>query len=338
MLPVAANLWVKSHTVTGSISWPFWTTDASVIRALWLAMLLRACIVIAEGVSKLSFFAKNHLLRRGLSLIFSTLLVGSIINAQVGDNSGIQSLVDEAQSNQKEFSSRLRGYTYTLKRSEQELNDRGEVKKEKVKVFQAFPVAHGAPVMMLLSENGKDLSPARLAKEKARANSEWQKRKKESEKNVDQAGPLATPFFFRGSEFTMLRTERYNNRDAIVLKFKPRPDFKPTKDSEQFASSLEGELWIDVSEKAIVKLDAKLAESYNAGLLGHLSPLQAGTTLYIESSPVSNALWAVTRMEFTPGQKKGPLFSKAVRYSYRQKEELSDYRPFNKDADDLFAH
>jgi hypothetical protein len=284
---------------------------------------------------KLSLSITKNLLRRGFSIIFSVLLVSSILNAQFSDKPSIQSLVDEAQSKQKEFSLKLYGYTYTLKRSDQELNDKGEIKKEKVQVFQVFPVSNGVPVKVLLNENGKDLSPAQLAKEKARANREWQKRKKESESNGGQTERQQALFFFQMSEYTMLRTDRYNNRDVIVLKFKPRPDFKPVNDSEKFVSRLEGELWIDVAEKTMVKLDGKLGESFKSGVAGFLSPLQPGTSLLIENSPISNGLWATTLMEFIPVQ-KGSLLSKSVRY--KQKEEMSDYRPFNKDAVDLFAN
>lgn len=281
--------------------------------------------------------AKYFLLRMSLSLIFFVLLLSSISNAQLGDNPSTQSLINEAQIKQKEFSSRLSDYTYILKRSMQELNDKGEIKKERIKVFQVFPVAHGMPVMLLLSENGKDLSPAQLGKEKVRANKEWRKRKKVSENNGSLSESLKPPFFLQGSEFITFRSERYNNRDVIILKFKPRHDFKPANDSEKFRSSFEGELWIDVIERAIVKLDGKLTESYNPGLLGHISPLQPGTSLLIESSPIANNTWAVTRIEFTPGQITS-LFSKTARYRSKQKEEMSDYRPFNKDADDLFAN
>jgi hypothetical protein len=277
----------------------------------------------------LSSPAKNYLPRKSLSLVLCVLLFSSITGAQTGDDPGARSLVDEAQSKQKEFSSKLLGYTYTLRRSEQELNERGEVKKEKVKVYQVFPLSHGAPVTVLLSEDGRGLSPSQLAKERARADREWRKRKKESEKGADQTEPQGTFFFFQGSEFRAVRTERYNNRDVIVLNFKPRPGFKPSKDSEGFASGLEGELWIDAAEKVIVRLDAKLAESYKPGVLGHISPLKPGTSLLIEMSPVSNDIWAMTRMEFTPVQ-SGSLFSKGVRH--RQKEEMSDYRPFNRDT------
>lgn len=199
-----------------------------------------------------------------------------------------------------------------------------------------FPVAHGAPVEMLVSENGKNLSPAQLAKEKVKATSLWRKRKKEFENNKDQAEPKGTIFFFQGLEFSMLRTERYQEREAVVLRFKPRQDFKPANNSEKFASSLEGELWIDAADKAVMKFDAKLAESYKPGLLGHIAPLKPGTSLLIESTQVSNGLWAISKMEFTPVQ-PGVLFSKSVRY-YKQKEEMSDYRPFDMNADDLFAN
>lgn len=281
--------------------------------------------------------AKKYLLHRCFSLIFTVLLVSSVGTAQQGNDPSIRPLIESIQTQQKEFSSNLLGYTYTLKRTMQELNDKGEVKKERVQVFQAFPVVEGAPVMMLLSENGEDLSPSRQAKEKARANSEWRKRKKESEKNKGLAEPPQTPYFLGGSEFSRLGIERYNNRDVVVLKFGPRQDFKPTKKSEEFVSRLEGKLWIDIAEKAVVKFEGKLVERYKPGLVGHITPLEPGTSLLIESSPISNGLWAVTRIEFGPGLISS-LFSKTVRYHHKQKDEMSDYKPFNKDADDLFAN
>lgn len=281
--------------------------------------------------------AKKHLLHRCLLLLFTVLLVSSIGAAQQGDDPSIRPLIESVQTQQKEFSSKLLGYTYTLKRTMQELNDKGEVKKEKVQIFQAFPVAEGTPVMMLLSEGGKDLSPSRQSKEKARANSEWRKRKKKTEKTKGLAEPMQPHFFLGGSQFSKLGIERYDNRDVLVLKFGPRQGFKPTKNSEEFASRLEGKLWVDLAEKAVVKLDGKLVERYKPGLLGHIIPLEPGTSLLIESSPISNGLWAVTRIEFSPGLMSS-LFSKTVHYHHKQKDEMSDYKPFNKDVDDLFAN
>ncbi|PYS51452.1 MAG: hypothetical protein DMF68_04470 [Acidobacteria bacterium] len=270
---------------------------------------------------------------RSLPLLFSVLLAASSINAQVGDSARIQSLVDEVQSKQRGFSSSLLDYTYTLRRSWQESNDKGEIKKEKIQVFQVFPVAHGKPITVLLSEDGKDLSPVQLAKERARADKEWQKRKKESEQKGVEGQEQDAVFLFQAWEFSMLRTEQYNNRDVIVLNFKPRKDFKPDNSSEKFAASLEGEIWIDTAEKAVVKLDAKLVKNYGTGFAGLIAPLEPGTTLLIERSPISNNIWAITRLEFRP-KVVHAFYSKAGHY--RQQDEMSDYKPFNREADNLF--
>lgn len=277
--------------------------------------------------------ARNKSLCISLPLLFSTLLAASIINAQVSDSAKIQSLVDEVRSKQRGFSSSLLGYTYTLRRSWQESNGKGEIIKEKIQVFQVFPVASGKPITVLFSENGKDLSPAQLAKERARANREWQKRKKESEQQGGENQEQDPDFLFRCWEFSMLRAEQHNNRDVIVLNFKPLKDFKPNNSSEKFASSLEGEIWIDMAAKAVVKLDAKFVKNYGTGFAGLIAPLESGTSLLIERGPISNEIWAITRLEFRP-KVVHAFYSKAVHY--RQQDEMSDYKPFNREADNLF--
>jgi hypothetical protein len=147
-----------------------------------------------------------------LSIIF---LAGSHAKAQSSDYLNVQAILDEVRKKHQNVSSKLYGYTFTLRRTEQQLDDKGRVKKETVKVFQVFPLPHAMPVMVLLSENGKDLPPARLADEKARANNEWRKRKKESQKIVEQKGREGMLSFFQTSEFGMSRTEKYKDRDPI---------------------------------------------------------------------------------------------------------------------------
>lgn len=266
-----------------------------------------------------------------LSIIF---FAGLVAQAQSSDYLNIQTLLDDVQKKHQDVSSKLYGYTFILRRTDQQLDDRGKVKKETVKVFQVFPVPHVMPVMVLLSENGKDLSPTRLADEKARANKEWRKRKKESQKIVGQKERGGMLAFFQTSEFSTSRTEKHKDRDIIVLSFKPRDNLKPSTDSEKFTSKLEGEVWIDILDRAIIKLDARLAKNYKVGgVFGFFSFLRPGTSLVIENSRVLDELWATTRVEFAPLQKVA-FFTKGVRDI--QIQELSDYKPFDKEADSLY--
>ena len=275
-------------------------------------------------------------------LLIAVALVGTTIGAQSQLQSDAQSdtkldipsLITEVENKGKENTSRLLGYTFRLKHIEQELNDKDEVKKETSYLFQAFPLSKGNPVLMLLSENGKDLSPQRLAKEKAKANKEWRKRKLEIAGKPGEPEPLS---FLRTSEFALLRSDRYKDRDVIVLRFKPRADFRPTKDAERLVSKLEGEMWIDPVEKIPLKLEARLVEKFSlGGLSGLFASLRPGWALVLESAPLSdkslpNGLWAANRLEVYSLAK--PLLSKTVRS--RQKNEFSDYKPFDKDADKL---
>ena len=50
----------------------------------------------------------------------------------------------------------------------QDLNNKGEVKREKVYIYQAFLIRHGPLAMSLLSEDGKPFSAEKLAKEKVK--------------------------------------------------------------------------------------------------------------------------------------------------------------------------
>ncbi len=81
-----------------------------------------------------------------------------------------QSLLREVEAKQKENSARAQRQSYMLKRTVQDLNDKGEVKKEKVYVYQVFPLRQGLPAMLLLSEDGKALSDEKLAKDKVKIN------------------------------------------------------------------------------------------------------------------------------------------------------------------------
>lgn len=267
-------------------------------------------------------------------LLLHTCLAQMCIRAQQSSNLDIKILLSQVQSKHRENASKLIGYTYILKRTDRELNDKGDVKLEESKVFQVFLTPHGAAIYVLLSENGKELSPELLAEEKAKANREWQKQKKEVEKKSRQAEPQLALLIFETAEFSYLRNESYKGRDVVILRFEPRAGSKSSTDSERFVSKLEGEVWIDVAEQALLKLDARLAKGVRfGGLPGFSSALKPGTTLMMENEPIRDGLWVATKVEFASST-TGIVFSQGRRGS--QKQEMSGHRPFDKEADHLY--
>ena len=55
----------------------------------------------------------------------------------------IPALLREVEANQKEIDERVANYSFTEKRTEREINDKGEVKKEKVTVTEIYPLPVG---------------------------------------------------------------------------------------------------------------------------------------------------------------------------------------------------
>ena len=63
-------------------------------------------------------------------------------------------LLREVARNQDVVEKRVTEYAFLQKETDRELNGKGELKKEKTKVYEVFPVAHREPIMKLISENG----------------------------------------------------------------------------------------------------------------------------------------------------------------------------------------
>jgi hypothetical protein len=214
------------------------------------------------------------------------------------------------------------------------LNDKGEVKKEKVYVYQVFPLRQALPAILLLSEDGKPLTGEKLAKEKIRVNKYWQQHKNDTPKRkADNQTP-----WFTGLDLTVVGNERYAGRDVVVISFKPRADAAPKKDAEKFYSGLKGQVWIDPAEKMTMKVQAELTNVFSVGgLSGFLSSLRPGSALTVENMPIGDGLWGVKRFEFAVIEKyPGAVLLLPRTARIRQLDEMSDYRLFDPQAKDLF--
>jgi len=256
------------------------------------------------------------------------------------DAQAIQALLREMEAKHNEAYAKLEHYSYLLKRTEHQLNDKGEETKSKVHEYRVFPRGQGLTVSAMLSENGKQLSPEKLRKEKARANKEWLKYKK-NPRDRDQRSKVGaqkpTPPWFEGLDFTRLPPERLEEREVMVLSFRPRSDYSPKENADKFISGLKGRIWIDPIEKMVLKTQAELTRDFSAGgLSGWLSSLKPGTALTIENMRLANGLWVVKRVDFSSIVKERGFLMLPHTSRFRLVDEMSDYRPFDPEAVDLF--
>ena len=228
------------------------------------------------------------------------------------------------EARQKQNAAKAQPYSYTLKRTIQDLNNKGEVKKEKVYIYQVFPIQYGLPAMLLLSEDGKPLSAEKLAKEKVKTNKYWQEHKNDAAKNKPgEEFPL-----FTALNHTFARNDRYEGRDVVVLSFTPKAEYDAKTYDQKFVSGLKGELWIEPAEKTVVKFHAELTNVLRSGgLSGWLSSVRPGSALTIDFMPISAGLWAAKRIESASIAKfSGVLFFPQTAHS-RLLDEMSDYHP-----------
>ena len=95
----------------------------------------------------------------------------------------VAALLLEVGQNQDEIEKRVSEYAFKQTETDREINSKGELKKETVKVYEIYPLPNREPVQKLISENGVLLSPERAAKEDRRVQEEFAKAEREKEKD-----------------------------------------------------------------------------------------------------------------------------------------------------------
>jgi hypothetical protein len=226
----------------------------------------------------------------------------------------IAELLRAVARNQAQVDRRVSDYTFTRKETQREFDSKGLVKTEKVTVHEVYPVAGGGSVLKLISEDGVPLSTAQLEREEKRVVEEMAKLERENAKRKEKrereraerarkrkdAGASADgateeenvgiAVFLRACEFISPRRERFQDREVIVFDFRPRPNFKPSTRSEAMVSKLAGVAWVDPVDKHVMRLEARLAESYKVGG-GLLVSVRPGSAVVIEQTRLADGVW-----------------------------------------------
>ena len=261
----------------------------------------------------------------------------------------VKALLHEVSVNQDQLEKRFNEYSFIQKETSREINGRGEVKKETVKVFEVFPIANREPVMKLISENGVPLSGERAAKEQKRVEEEFAKAERDKEKDEQKVvkrraerqrkreakakkgddDDIGISEFLRVCEFVSPRRERFRDREAVVFDFRPRPGFKSSNRQEELISKLVGVVWIDPADKQVMRLEARLAEGFKmgGGLLVNLKP---GAAMVMEQTRMAEGVW-LPRLAQINLSVKVLLFGGG---DYNQTYEWSDYKHFSGDVGD----
>ena len=254
----------------------------------------------------------------------------------------IAELLREVARNQDETEKRVSEYSFKQTETDREINSKGELKKQTVKVYEVYPLPNREPVQKLISENGVPLSPERAAKEDKRVQEEFLKAEREQGKDAQAAARRRAErekkegdedpeisAFLRACDFVSPRRERFEDRETIVFDFRPRAGFKPNTRQESLIAKLVGVVWIDPIDKQVIRLEARLAEGFKmaGGLLVSLKP---GAALVMEQTRMAQGVW-LPRFAQINLSVKVLLFGGG---DYNKTLEWSDYKHFSGDVKD----
>jgi hypothetical protein len=257
----------------------------------------------------------------------------------------IPSLLREVEKNQEKLDERIAEYAFTEKRTERKINGQGEIKEEKVTVYEIYPLQGGGSFYKLISENGVPLSAERAAKqekniaeavekyERERLKRE-QKKKEAAEKNKGEEkkqddDDVSVAQFLRACEFVSPRRERLRDREAVVFDFRPRPGFRPSNRAEEIITKLIGIVWIDPVDKQVIRLEAKLSEGFKMGG-GLLASIKPGSSFVFEQTRVGDGVWLPRFAQVNFSAKF--LVFKSIEAN--ETREFSDYRHFKTETKD----
>jgi hypothetical protein len=259
----------------------------------------------------------------------------------------VTSLLREVSRNQDAVEKRFQEYSFMRKSTEREIDSKGVVKKETIKVFEVFPLPNRRPIFKLISENGVPLSGDRAAKEDKRVQEEFLKAERDKDKDAQKAAEqraererqkaksqqdgdedVSISQFFRHCEFISPRRERLQDRETIVFDFRAKPGFKPSTREESLISKLVGVVWIDPLDKQVIRMEARLAEGFKmaGGLLVSLRP---GAALVWEQTRLKEGIWMPRFAQINLSVKVLVFGGGDV----NQIVEWSDYKHFAADVD-----
>ena len=306
--------------------------------------------VVFDNYKKVNGIQAPHRIRMNvegsgeLTLLLQSVTFNTGINDSVFDPPGakegldVVALLREVEKNQDELESRVAEYAFRQTETDREINNKGELKKQTVKVYEVFPLPNREPVEKLISENGVPLSGERAAKEDRRVKEEFEKAEREKEKDEKKMAQRRAERekketeispFLKVCEFVSPRRELLAGRDTIVFDFRPRAGFKPKSREESLIAKLIGVVWIDPLDKQVIRLEARLAEGFKmaGGLLVSLKP---GAALVIEQTRMAQGVW-LPRFAHVNLSVKVLLFGGG---DYNKTIEWSDYKHFAGDVKD----
>ncbi len=268
----------------------------------------------------------------------------------VTPNVDVVQLLKEVEQNSQEVNRLQENYAYNVTDTDLKVDGKGNVTEKSERTYEIFHIGDTS-YWKLVAKDGKPLSESDARKEQEKAEKfirEYEEsrkkdaaRKAKEEKQIadgkkkkkDDDDDITIADFFRISQFTNPRRERFRGQDVIVFEFQPRPGYKPRGRAENLIHKLTGAVWIDAKEKQVARLEARLADSFRMGG-GLVASLGKGSAVVLEQELVRGEVWLPSYAEINLSARvflvAGMKFNKIQRFSNYQRfnvETKSEVKP-----------
>lgn len=249
----------------------------------------------------------------------------------------VEMVMKQLITNQEKLTELRELYTFKSSETERELDDKGQVKRTTTKVYEVTPIV-GTFVQRLISIDGVPLSDSEKEKEAKRVKKEIEEAKKENAKrekkkrenkddkkdDEDEVGILT---FLRLVTIKDAHRDKFRDHEVLVFDFEPRKNYKPKNLAENIVTKLVGTLFIDEKAKQIVRLEARLSDSFKIGG-GLLASLSSSSAFVFEQDKIRDEVWLPSFTEINFGG-KALLF---IKFSQNQTTQYSDYQRYQTDV------
>ncbi|MBM3735112.1 MAG: hypothetical protein FJW39_04935 [Acidobacteria bacterium] len=192
-------------------------------------------------------------------------------------------------------------YLYDFSGARREFGSNGKLVKES-SWTSVREIVDGIVIMRGTSEDGKPLTPERLAKqqESIRQYIAAQKAKTPEQKQTERQAARKKEKdeeawiqeFPEALDYKVAGEEVINSRPALVLDFEPRPGYRAKNMRARIFEKMRGRIWIDKAESEMVKTEAEMFDTVSIGF-GVIGKIEKGTQMRFGRIRTGEGHWLI---------------------------------------------
>lgn len=229
-------------------------------------------------------------------------------------------------------------YTFNMKQSDFEPDGNGDLQVKEVNEYEIYPyLDEELTYRRLISKNDQPVDPEELEKQ----DREHDKKLKKLEEKLEKEGIDFQTYQRRIEQEERQKEEEIieelpqiyditiagrtvmEGRDAIIVDFQPRPDFKASSRETKILAKMAGRAWFCEQDYQMIQAEVEFVENLSFGW-GLLAKLHKGTKATVRRQYINDEVWMPVEVRFD-GTARVMLFKKL---RFNRVNEFSHYRKF----------